>query len=133
MAHQADIPEGKGERVLVVDDEPRIVGFIERWLDDLGYQVRVLTRPEAVLELLRAEPDRYDLVMTDCLMPGMSGMDLHKALLKDAPDQAGRMVFMTGGAFTERARAFLDHVPNPSIGKPFLADELLGLVRDLLR
>jgi CheY-like chemotaxis protein len=76
MAHQADIPEGKGERVLVVDDEPRIVGFIERWLDDLGYQVRVATRPEAALELLRAEPDQYDLVMTDYLMPGMNGLEL---------------------------------------------------------
>ena len=46
------------------------------------------------------------------MMPGMTGMDLHEALATAAPASAARMVFLTGGAFTARAQAFLAEVPN---------------------
>jgi DNA-binding NarL/FixJ family response regulator len=53
------------------------------------------------------------------MMPGMTGMDLHRALLEKAPDVAAKMVFATGGAFTARAQEFLDATPNLRIEKPF--------------
>lgn len=130
MAHQADIPEGKGERVLVVDDEPRIVGFIERWLDDLGYQVRVTTRPEAALELLRAEPDEYDLVMTDYLMPGMNGLQLAarmRQIRRDLP------ILMTTGFVGEIPDEVIQQAGVTSvIQKPVFMRPLATRLRELL-
>ena len=65
------------------------------------------------------------------MMPEMTGMDLHCALALAAPDQAERMVLVTGGAFTEAARAFLARVPNDRLEKPFIASELDAVARRL--
>jgi hypothetical protein len=59
-------------------------------------------------------------------------VDLHAELSTVAPDQADRMIFMTGGAFTPAARAFLDRLANPSIEKPFAPASLRSLVRERL-
>ena len=66
-------------------------------------------------------------------MPQMTGMDLHSALSQGASEQAGRMIFLTGGAFTTRARAFLDETPNQRIEKPFDALHLRALINDRIR
>jgi FixJ family two-component response regulator len=67
------------------------------------------------------------------MMPEVTGMDLHAEVLRLAPDQADKIVFMTGGAFTSRAREFLDKVPNPRIEKPFRVTVLRALVHSLLQ
>jgi hypothetical protein len=58
------------------------------------------------------------------MMPLLSGMELHAEIFAFAPDQANRMVFITGGAFTVAAREFLDRVPNERFDKPFDASRL---------
>ena len=47
--------------------------------------------------------ERFDVILSDLMMPEMTGMDFHAALLRSAPDQAGKMVFMSGGAFSPNA------------------------------
>jgi CheY-like chemotaxis protein len=66
------------------------------------------------------------------MMPVMTGMELHEQLRRTAPDQADRIVFLTGGAFTPRARAFLDEVPNPRLEKPFALQTLRALINERL-
>ena len=63
------------------------------------------------------------------MMPQLSGMDLHAHLVGFAPDQAERMVFITGGAFTLAAREFLNRVPNERFDKPFDASRLRMLAK----
>ncbi|HEX7479255.1 MAG TPA: response regulator [Polyangiales bacterium] len=118
-------------RVLVVDDERLITKALQRTLS-LDHDVTTLSDArQALLRLERGE--RFDLILCDLMMPQMTGMELHAALLRIAPDQAGRMVFLTGDAFTARARAFLDQVPNRHIEKPFDTRRLRALVNDCLR
>jgi CheY-like chemotaxis protein len=62
------------------------------------------------------------------MMPVMTGMELYDELGRVAPEQRERVVFLTGGAFTASARAFLGRVPNPRLEKPFDVDDLLTLV-----
>ena len=62
---------------------------------------------------------RFDVILCDLMMPDLSGMDLHAELLELAPEQAEKIIFMTGGAFTGPAADFLATVPNPRIEKPF--------------
>ena len=56
-----------------------------------------------------------------------------RELSDSSPQQAERMIFMTGGAFTPSARAFLDRVPNQRIEKPFEAQHLAALIHDRLK
>jgi CheY-like chemotaxis protein len=62
---------------------------------------------------------RCDGILSDVLMPGMTGMGLYAALSELQPAQAARMIFMTGGAFEPAAAAFLNRQTNPLIEKPF--------------
>jgi len=62
-------------------------------------------------------------------MPGMSGMDFYDELVKRSPVAAERVVFMSGGACTAQGRAFLDHVTNVRIDKPFDVDSVRALVK----
>jgi len=66
------------------------------------------------------------------MMPDMTGMDLHAELLRTHPEVAQRMVFLSGGAFTDVARDFLRRVSNPQVEKPFDPKELRELVGRLL-
>jgi signal transduction histidine kinase len=118
-------------RVLVVDDEPMIATAIGR---TLCFEHEVVVSPDAADALERIlSGERFDVVLCDLMMPQMTGMDLHAALSANAPDQAERMVFLSGGAFTAAARAFLDEVPNQRLEKPFDTRQLSALVNDRMR
>jgi len=62
----------------------------------------------------------------------MTGVDLYEELKRRDPAQADRMIFLTGGAFTPRAREFLSRVSNPKLEKPFDPQGLRNLVREAL-
>ena len=84
------------------------------------------------LELLAAD-QRFDLIITDLMMPEMSGMVFYDELARRLPDLAARVVFVSGGAFTPDARSFLDRVKNPLIEKPFSPKQLRDQVERQLR
>jgi CheY-like chemotaxis protein len=77
--------------------------------------------------------ERFDVVLCDLMMPEMNGIELHARLSALAPDQADAMVFATGGAFTTRAREFVEAVPNAVVEKPFDSAQLLKLIRTRVR
>ena len=82
--------------ILVVDDEVSIQILIARQLRLLGYEVQTAGSGAAALELLRLQAGRYDLVLTDILMPAMNGTELAARLLERDPLQA--VVLMSGSA-----------------------------------
>ena len=122
---------GRRGRILAVDDEPMLCIVIKRILGADHDVTAVTSAKEALLKLDGGE--RFDLILCDLMMPEMSGMDLHRRLLQTAPDQAAKITFMTGGAFTETTQAFLAQRNNESIEKPFKATQLRELVHRLLR
>ena len=117
---------GKRGRVLVLDDEPLVCRAVARTLAN-DHEVVALTDPTEALALL-ARGERFDLMVCDLMMPGLTGMECHEALRTSRPELARSMIFLTGGAFTAKARAFLDRVPNVRVDKPFDADELRQVV-----
>ncbi|MBK9518571.1 MAG: PAS domain S-box protein [Anaeromyxobacter sp.] len=103
-------------RVLVVDDEPLVGKAVTRILAP-PHQVTLASSATDALRLLQAGP--YDVVLCDLMMPGMTGMELHARLVASDPAMADRMIFLSGGAYTETARTFLERVPNARMDKPF--------------
>jgi PAS domain S-box-containing protein len=79
------LPRGN-EQILFVDDEKVLVEIGEQMLEKLGYKVNVRTSPYEALEAFKANPDKYDMVITDMTMPKMSGENLAKEILKIRSD-----------------------------------------------
>jgi PAS domain S-box-containing protein len=105
--------------VLIIEDEILVAELLRTQLVSAGYQATLEQDAGRALEWLAAGGDGIDLVYCDLMMKGMSGMDLADALSARAPTQIGKVVFMTGGAFTPRARAFCDRHAGQCVDKPF--------------
>ena len=118
-------------RVLVIDDERSVAVAIQRTLRQLHDVVICTSSQDALQRLISGEV--FDAIICDLMMPQLSGMAVHAELIKVRPEQAGRMIFLTGGAFTPEARAFLAAASIVHIEKPFDAQHLRDLVNDRVR
>jgi two-component system cell cycle sensor histidine kinase/response regulator CckA len=116
--------------VLVVDDDPMVGGVLRRVLKQ--HDVTVTTRAKEALELLE-EGRRFDVILSDLMMPEMSGMELHDRMIELYPEAAERVVFISGGAFTAGANTFLERVANIRIEKPFDAQTVRAIVQRFIK
>ena len=114
-------------QILVIDDETAVCSVLQRFLGH-DHDVTCETRAEAALARVRAG-ERFDAIECDLMMPQMTGMDLYETLCEIAPAQARAMVFLTGGAFTARARAFLERLSDAALEKPVDSGVLTARVR----
>jgi PAS domain S-box-containing protein len=126
----ASPPPGR-KHLLVVDDEPAVGTFVRRAFAG-RHDVSVVQSGREAFERIIAGAS-FDLILCDLMMPQMSGMDLYEEVRKVAPELADRFVFMTGGAFTPKARAFLDAATNARLEKPFEPSALKAVVNRQLR
>jgi signal transduction histidine kinase/ActR/RegA family two-component response regulator len=115
-------------RVLVVDDEPLVVASLYRVLSR-QFDVVPHTSSRHALGLVNAG-ERFDAILLDLMMPELSGPAFFDEVTRLDPDLAPAVVFLTGGAFTPGAQEFLERVPNPRMGKPFDAAELVAVLED---
>jgi CheY-like chemotaxis protein len=119
--------EERRARVLLIDDEAVIAGALQRVLSH-EHDVTLLTSGRNALDALRAGT-RFDVILCDLVMPEVSGIDVHAELERIAPDQAQRMIFLTGGAFSGRFQQFLARIANPWFEKPCNLQELRAAIR----
>ncbi|MGZ6097481.1 MAG: PAS domain S-box protein [Myxococcaceae bacterium] len=125
-----ELPSSTPVKLLVVDDEPYICTAIQRLLRR-EHRVTALTTVREALALLEGG-ERFDVILSDLMMPEQNGEDFYKELNRVAPDQARRMIFMTGGAFTPRSEEFLRSSPVPQVAKPISLEMLQGAIRQVV-
>jgi CheY-like chemotaxis protein len=113
-------------RVLVIDDEPYIGLALRRALAPEA-EVCSITDAAEALRLLEAG-SRFDVVLCDLMMPTMDGIEFHRQLSSVLPDEAKRIVFITGGARTARVESFFRRVPNILLEKPIDIDALHAMI-----
>ena len=116
--------------LLVVDEEPLVRSSLRRVLG--GQHAVTCSKTFAEALALVVGGMRFDLILCNLVAPGRAGKALYDELLRQEPEQARRVVFLTGGAFPPRMVEFLASVPNRRIGQPSDVHELRGLVNELL-
>jgi two-component system response regulator MprA len=115
-------------RILVVDDDPEIVGFLKRGLTFEGYTVETAgDGAEALAKIREREPD---LVILDVMMPGMDGIEVARRLRQAS---AIPILMLTAKGTVADRVAGLDSGADDYLVKPFAFDELLARMRSLLR
>ena len=122
-------PRGEGQ-ILVVDDEDLLTEMSRQRLERLGYGVVGKTDSIEALEVFRAEPDRFDLVITDYTMPNMTGFDLSKEILHIRPDVP---IIMCSGLHEPVPREKIKEIGiRDFFEKPIGNDDFARLIQDVL-
>jgi PAS domain S-box-containing protein len=118
-------------RILVIDDEKSLLRAMQRILEDDEHFV---TATESAIDALAMieRGDRFDVIISDLMMPTMTGVDFYEALLARNSVLANSVIFSTGGAVTANVDAFLNSVPNLKMEKPFKATQLRDIVQRAL-
>lgn len=123
-------PMGRGEEVLLVDDEPAILNSAGVTLEERGYKVTCCSDGESALTAFLKRSGAFDLVVTDLNMPGMSGLELVRKLKGFYPDL--EFLFISGSRDAGEVDADALLVPESILTKPFLGHELVGRVAQAL-
>ncbi len=105
----------QGLSILIVDDDAFVARALKRLMS--SHTVTIETNPMKAIEMLATA--QFDAVLCDLMMPDMSGMDFYRHLAQTRPAMADRIIFMTGGAFSDTASSFLTNVNNACLTKPF--------------
>jgi DNA-binding response OmpR family regulator len=113
-------------RILIVDNDEKILSILQEYLELNHYQVRTVITGLDALKLLRAE--HYDMLLTDIVMPDISGLGLIEIARKEFPEL--RIIVMTGyGKQVKNLTS--EHTPDYYLEKPFNLEELSKAVASL--
>ncbi len=123
-------PRGRGERILLIDDEVGLAEIGKRRLEGIGYKVTALSDPSLALKLFRENPGYFDLVLTDYAMPEITGLQLAAMLTALRPDLP--VMLLTGHLEDFPADALAQAGIRRVSVKPMTGVELAGALRQLL-
>ena len=125
-----EVPQGRGETILVVEDDLTILELAQRMLEGLNYTVFIADTPKGAMKLAKEHTGEIHLLITDVIMPEMNGLELSEQLQSFYPDL--KCIFTSG--YTANAIAHhgvLDEVVD-FIQKPFSKNDLAAIVRKVL-
>jgi PAS domain S-box-containing protein len=123
-------PAAQGETILVVEDEPAMRMVTRRILEGSGYHVIEAPGGEEALRIVAEHTGKIDLVLTDIIMPGLSGAALAEHLLRQHPTL--RILYMSGYTDDQVIRHGLRQEKTHFLQKPFEAEQLTRRVREVL-
>lgn len=118
------------ESILVVEDDAAVRGFTQRVLSQLGYQVSAVARPEEALTICSDVTKAVHLIVSDVVLPGMSGVVLMKQILGFKPDV--KTLYVTGFDQEYAVKYGVDPIVDHILMKPFKQDALADKVREIL-
>jgi len=118
-------------RVLVVDDEPHILHYMQATLESWGHEV-VLAR-DGSQALKRALIQPFDLIICDLRMPRLGGREMFHTLARMHPTVADRIIFATGDTVRGDTLQFLEELGRPFLQKPFKLDALRRVLAGVVK
>jgi two-component system copper resistance phosphate regulon response regulator CusR len=118
-------------RILLIEDETSIANFIKEGLEEESFAVDVADNGKKGLEMALENLDEYDLLLLDWMLPGLSGIEICRAVRKQ--NQQVPIIFLTAKDTVDDAVFALETGANDFIRKPFSFEEMLARIRVLLR
>jgi CheY-like chemotaxis protein len=126
-----EVPLGKGQTILVVEDEKVVLRLSKIMLEKLGYIVLAANTPSDALKLAEADENTIDLLITDVVMPEMNGRELAERLHSFQPEL--KIIYMSGYTADVIAHRGVLEEGVAFIGKPFSSKELAAKVNEVLK
>jgi len=126
-----ELPRGSHQRVMIVDDEPALVELCEEILADVGYEPVGFRSSTQALQRFRADPARFDVVLTDEAMPDLTGAELAREIRRIRPDMP--VVLLSGHGGTQLAERAAAIGVNELLRKPLQARDLAESLARVLR
>jgi PAS domain S-box-containing protein len=124
------IRAARGERMLVVEDEPTVAHLIADVLVEEGHKVEIVLDGRDGLD--RAVAGNYALIICDLRMPHLDGRAIYRELVAQGSPMRHRLMFVTGDTLAPRTLEFLEKSGLPFLAKPFLVEELKAVVERAL-
>ena len=117
--------------VLVIEDEPAVLSFVQAALERAGYAVVPVTSGAEALSMLAQ--NQFLGVVSDMRTPGgVDGADVHSWIAQHRPELASRVIFITGDIVNEETAATLRRTGAAYVEKPFRVQQLVDIVRNVL-
>jgi two-component system NtrC family sensor kinase len=129
-AHDEPAAVSTGASILLIEDEVTLRNAISRFLRTSGYRVVSAESGSAALDVIATQ--RFDLILLDLRMTGVTGEDVYESMQNSHPDQAEKVVFMTGDLHSAHAARFIRQTGRPVLAKPFTLSELAARVAHLV-
>ncbi|MBI4178184.1 response regulator [bacterium] len=134
MSYEAEpagkTPPGKGEVIVVVDDERTNRDIFKRFLEGRGYRVEAFSNVEDAIQALPGLSARA--VISDFKLPGKTGRDLYAHLGSRHPDLAKKFILISGDVLSEEVSRFIEETRVAVIEKPFALDRLAERLADII-
>lgn len=121
---------GAGKRALVIDDEEWILELVRQILHKDGFEVDIASDGSVALD--QVQRSRYELLVCDWKMPGLSGPQLFDRISEISPEAANRVIFMTGDVVSDSVQNFLKKHQKLCLAKPFSVDEFRQTIGDFI-
>jgi CheY-like chemotaxis protein len=121
---------GQNEQLMLVEDDPVLRSLLERMLKDFDYRVTAFPNGSEALNAIQRKDLEPILLVTDMVMPGMSGVVLAERLRQSQPNV--KVLFITGHTDDAISKRDVLDPQAPFLAKPFSADELASKIREVL-
>lgn len=121
----------KQKKALIAEDEPAIRDMCKRVVSNEGLVADVVGDGKSAQKLVQKQ--QYDLLLVDIRMPEMGGIEFYDWLQKEYPPLSKHVIFMTGSVTGGEIITFLERSGQPYLLKPFRPNELLEVVRGILK
>jgi nitrogen fixation negative regulator NifL len=121
---------GRGERVLVVDDEVEVANLLAEMLSSAGYRVDTAENGRVAIGKLAEKP--YDVVVSDLKMPVLDGPGFYREVAARDSNALQKFAFITGDTLGPSTARFLEDTPAPHLSKPFRVEEVEAVVARIL-
>lgn len=130
VPHVELLPQPASARVLVIDNEPAMLQYIQTLLSRRGYQLTLVSSGAEALKAL--ERDTYDLMISDLFLDDMSGFQLYEQIKELVPALSRSALFLTGAVLSPELHLFLRQNQLQCLYKPFYAQELVDTVARIM-